>query len=96
MLYVINCRNNPDLQYSNGQDDIIHLEFNLQEILDWAKNNNLRACFTTSNASSSYFDDYSDFSKIIETLDWVAYSKVVFNCSKLNTNSLNHISLQVV
>ena len=72
MLYVINCRNNPDLQYSNGQDDIIHLEFNLQEILDWAKNNNLRACFTTSNASSSYFDDYSDFSKIIETLDWVA------------------------
>ena len=66
MLYVIKCQNHPDLAYLNGQDDIIHLVFDLQKILDWAMNNKLKTCYTTSNAGSKYFEDYSDFSKIIE------------------------------
>lgn len=70
MLYVIKCQNHPDLAYLNGQDDIIHLVFDLQKILDWAMNNKLKTCYTTSNAGSKYFDDYSDFSKIIDLIDW--------------------------
>lgn len=72
MLYVIKCGNHPDLAYSNGQDDIIHLEFDLQKVLNWAHNNNLRVCYTTSNAGSRYFEDYADFSKINDNVDWAA------------------------
>ena len=70
MLYVISRKNNPDLSYSEGQDKVIHLVFDLNEVLAWAKNNNLRTCFTTSNAGSSYFDDYSDCSRIPSIIDW--------------------------
>lgn len=84
MLYVINCKNNPDLEYSNGQDDIIHLVFNLQKILDWAKHNNLRTCFSTSNAGSYYFEDYSDFDKIIEMLDWESINALQWSGSGIN------------
>ena len=76
MLYVISCRNNPDLQYSLGQDNILHLEFELSKILEWAEKNSLKACYTTSNAGSSYFGDYSNFDKIIELLDWDAINSI--------------------
>ena len=76
MLYVINCRNNPDLPYSLGQDNILHLEFELSKILEWAENNKLKACYTTSNAGSFYFNDYSNFDKIIELLDWDAINAI--------------------
>ncbi len=70
MLYVISCQNNPDLYYKNGQDDIIHLVFNLKKVLDWANKHNLKVCFTTSNAGSNYFEDYSDFSMLQAKVDW--------------------------
>lgn len=72
MLYVIKCENHPDLAYSNGQEDILHLEFNLQKVLNWAQDNGLKTCYTTSNAGSRYFEDYSDFTKIKDNIDWAA------------------------
>ena len=72
MLYVIKCGNHPDLAYSNGQEDILHLEFNLQKVLHWAQDIDLKTCYTTSNASSRYFEDYSDFTKIKDNIDWAA------------------------
>lgn len=70
MLYVIKCQNHPDLAYLNGQNDIIHLVFDLRKVLNWAKTNNIKTCYTTSNAGSNYFDDYSDFSQITNLIDW--------------------------
>ncbi len=69
MLHSIYCKN-PELSYSEGQDNIIHLVFDLNNVLNWATNNNLRTCYTSSNAGSSYFEDYSDFSKIDLIIDW--------------------------
>lgn len=71
MLYVISCRNNPDLSYCEGQQDIIHLELNMDDVLDWAKVNNRRCAFTTSNAGSYYFDDFNDFSEL-DKINWDA------------------------
>lgn len=70
MLYVIKRQNNTDLPYLDGQDDIIHLVFDLQNVLSWAKDNKIKTCYTTSNAGSKYFDDYSDFSQITNLIDW--------------------------
>ena len=72
MLYVIKMANHPDLKYLNGQDDIVHLEFNLLNVLNWANKNGLRTCYTTSNAGSNYFEDFSDFSTIMKKIDWNA------------------------
>lgn len=70
MLYVISLKNYPGLQYNDGQDNIIHLVYNLIDVLTWANNNNLRTCYTTSNAGSLYFNDYSNFSQILTKIDW--------------------------
>lgn len=70
MLYVINCKNNQELSYKGGQENIIHLVFDLNKVLDWAKTKGLRSCYTTSNAGSCYFEDFSDFSQITNMIDW--------------------------
>ena len=71
MLFPIYTRNNPELTYSGGQGPIIHLESDLQEVVNWANQENLRWVFTTSSAGSAYFDDYSDLAEL-EKIDWDA------------------------
>lgn len=70
MLYMINQRN-PNLQYQNGQDDIIHLQADLYQVIEWANLQNIRWAFTTSNAGSCYFNDYNEINELGE-IDWVA------------------------
>lgn len=60
MLYLISRGNHPDLEYRNGQDKIIHLEFDFDDVWQWTIQENLKCAFTTSNAGNSYFMDYSD------------------------------------
>ncbi len=71
MLYVISCRNNPDLNYTGGQDNIVHLEMSLDNVLNWADTNNKRCVFTTSNAAAYYCNDYDDFSAL-NLINWNA------------------------
>ena len=71
MLYVINCQNHIELSYKGGQSAIIHLVSDLHKTIEWANTNGLRWAFTTSNASSSYFDDYSDLKELIR-INWEA------------------------
>ena len=71
MLYVIRMANHPELEYKGGQQPIVHLEADLRQAVDWAKLNNRRWAFTTSNAGSSYFDDYSEFAQL-DKIDWNA------------------------
>lgn len=86
MLYVIKCQNHPDLAYLNGQNDIIHLVFDLQNVLNWAQDNHLRTCYTTSNAGSSYFDDYSNFSEIQNLIDWNAVNSTRWSGEGIDKN----------
>lgn len=73
MLYVINCKDNPDLPYQNGQEAIIHLQADLLTVIQWAKRNNKRWAFTDCNASSFYATDYNDL-KDLNKLNWDAIS----------------------
>lgn len=36
----------------------------------------LRSCYTTSNAGSFYFEDFSDFSQITNMIDWVSVNAI--------------------
>lgn len=71
MLFLIHKANDPELAYRGGQDPILHLEADLHQTVAWANRNNMRWAFTTSNAGSFYFDDYSDLSQL-NKVDWDA------------------------
>lgn len=71
MLYLIYRANHPELTYRGGQGTIVHLEADLRQSVAWANANDRRWAFTSSNAASSYFEDYTDLSRL-DKLDWDA------------------------
>ncbi len=71
MLYVIHRANHPGLDYRGGQGHIVHLVADLFDAVAWANANEHRWAFTTSNAGSYYFADYSELAKL-NLIDWVA------------------------
>ena len=71
MLYVLYMGNLPALNYHGGQEPIVHLEADLRRTVAWAEEQGLRWAFTTSNAGSRFFDDYSDLAQL-DKIDWNA------------------------
>ena len=71
MLYVIHMSNHPELTYRGGQDPILHLEADLRRTVSWADGIKRRWAFTSSNAGSSYFDDYAGLGDL-KRIDWAA------------------------
>ena len=71
MLYVIYKANHMVLSYRGGQGAIVHLEANLRQTVVWVNQMKRRWAFTTSNAGSRFFDDYSDLAQL-EKIDWRA------------------------
>ena len=71
MLYIIAQQSHDDIAYRDGQQPIIHLQADLNTVIDWAQQHHKRWAFTDSNAGSLYFNDYcvvSDLNKV----DWKA------------------------
>ncbi len=71
MLYLLHCRNHPELEFRGGQTSIVHLQADLHAAVDWANENGRRWAFTLSNAGSKYFEDRSDLARLDE-IDWAA------------------------
>lgn len=73
MLYLIYQANHPELTYRGGQEPIVHLEFDLRDVVFWAQANRRRWAFTLSNAGSSYFEERCDLTQLGD-LNWTAIS----------------------
>ena len=71
MLYLIFRGSDPELAYRGGQAPIVHLEADLRQTVTRGDAARRRWAFTSSNAGSRYFEDYSDLSKL-NKLDWDA------------------------
>jgi hypothetical protein len=69
MLFMIYKADHPDLAYRGGQEPIIHLEADINEVVNWAQFNHLRWAFTLSNAGSRYFEDRCDLANLTE-INW--------------------------
>jgi hypothetical protein len=69
MLYMLYRMNHPDINYRNGQEPIIHLEASLIDAVNWANSQGVRWAFTSSNAGSYYFEDFSDL-RNLDMIDW--------------------------
>ena len=71
MLYVIHCANHVELTYRGGQDPIVHLEADVQQVVSWADANQVRWAFSLSNAGARYTEFRSNL-KSLAQLDWNA------------------------
>ena len=71
MLYMHSRANDPNLPYRGGQEPIIHLEADLRRTVSWANATGRRWAFTSSNAGSFYFEDFSDLN-LLEKVHWDA------------------------
>ncbi len=82
MLFLIYMKND-NLSFKDGQEFIVHFEFDMFKVVEWAKRNNKRWVITDSNAGSYYFKDSNkiDFLKelnwnAINSLDWGGKDKI--------------------
>jgi hypothetical protein len=71
MLFLICRGNHPELSYHGGQDPILHLEFDLAELIRWADAAPRRWAFTLANAGAVYTEFRSEASALAE-LNWPA------------------------
>ena len=73
MLYVIHKSkdNSSKLGYTRGQEEIIHLEADLREVVDWAEQQGRRWAFTTTNAASYDARFYNEWEQLAN-VNWEA------------------------
>jgi hypothetical protein len=71
MLYLIHQANHVELTYRGGQEPLVHLEFDLREVVQWAQTNHRRWAFTLSNAGSFFFEERADLARLGD-LNWEA------------------------
>ena len=71
MLYVLHKANSPELTYRGEQGPIVHLEADLRGTVAWADTIGRRWAFTSSNAGSYYYEDYSDLRQL-DKINWDA------------------------
>lgn len=69
MLFIFWKNDHPDLTYHGGQEDIVHLVFDMGRVLQWAESEGMHWAFTDSNASSGWFTDYHDLADL-DKLRW--------------------------
>lgn len=81
MLYVIYKGNHPDLGYTGGQQEIVHLEADFAKTIDWARTVGQRWAFTDTNAGAYFFNDWSDPGRL-DRLDWNAIGALDWHACK--------------
>lgn len=77
MLYVIHRANHPELSYRGGQQPIVHMEADLQNVVSWAGKNQRRWAFTLSNAGA-YYVQFRSTLDALDELDWEAIDNTDF------------------
>jgi ssDNA thymidine ADP-ribosyltransferase, DarT len=82
MLYVIHCRNHPDLSYRNGQGPIVHLEADMQDVVAWANRERRRWAFSLSNAGAAYAQFRARIAEL-DQINWDAIAATDFRSSEV-------------
>jgi hypothetical protein len=71
MLYLLYMGNHPDIAYKGGQEPIVHLEGDLETVVNWATRKGRKWAFSLSNAGARYTQFRNDLADLDE-LDWSA------------------------
>lgn len=73
MLYVIHCANHESLTYRGGQGPIVHLEADLEAVVDWSDRQRRRWVFSLSNAGAKYTEFRASLDEL-DQINWLAVS----------------------
>jgi hypothetical protein len=73
MLYVIHQGGQGSLGYRGGQAPVLHLEADLQNVMNWANGQGRPWAFTKSNAGAYYSDSWCDADELSQ-INWNAVS----------------------
>lgn len=82
MLYILHMGNHPGLTYHEGQKSIVHLELDVDRVIDEADKSGRRWAFTNCNAAAAY----AEFRSSVDALgmiDWNAVSNHNFTDSQV-------------
>jgi hypothetical protein len=82
MLYVISCRNHPNLTYTKGQEPIVHLEADLKDVVEWADEDGRRWAFSLSNAGAYYAQFRASLDELGE-VDWEAVAATMWSAPQI-------------
>ena len=82
MLYLLHMGNHPDLNYTEGQRPILHLEADLRAVVAWADQYHRRWAFTDRNAGTYYVDFYADLEQL-DQVNWTAVRATDFRDARI-------------
>lgn len=72
MLYLLHMGNHSELAYREGQRSIVHLQCDVDTVIDWATEHGVRWAFSFTNASATY----ASFSSAVDELDGIDWPAV--------------------
>ncbi len=78
MLFIIHTRNHPELSYRGGQEPIVHLQMDMQEVIEWADASGTRWAFSDRNASDKLASFYND-TQDLDQINWAAVASRDFS-----------------
>lgn len=77
MLYILHMGNHPALNYHGGQEPIVHLVADLNEVARWASGEGVRWAIADRNAGARYASFFGRLSDL-PRLDWAAIANSDF------------------
>jgi hypothetical protein len=77
MLFLLHRGNHPELNYAGGQQPIVHLQADLNVVLQWAAQYSQRWAFTAANAGATYAQFYAQSGQL-DAIDWSAVNATDF------------------
>lgn len=77
MLFIIHKDNHPDMTYHGGQRPILHLQADMEAVMNWADGENIRWAFSDRNAGTRFTDFYKNRVEL-DKIDWNAVQATDF------------------
>ena len=93
MLYVIHKENLEGLTYRDGQEDIVHLEAYLRDVVEWADHGGVPRAFSLSNAGAHAVEFRTGLENLAEP-DWKAIAATDFREPRVRYGKQAEILLQ--
>jgi ssDNA thymidine ADP-ribosyltransferase, DarT len=81
MLYLIHMRH-PDVAFKDGQESIVHLEFDLNQVINWANTHRRLWAIALSNAGAVYTEFRKDVTGLAE-VNWNAVNNTDFRTTEV-------------
>jgi hypothetical protein len=85
MLFILHRGNHQEISYREGQGPIIHLQADLEAVIQWAESHSIRWAFSKTNAGASYTRFYKKREELVK-IDWPSVNATDFRDRSVQEN----------